>query len=178
MTETQASSIAKIINNMEMNLLKLVMYKNNFMEFNNTPFMKNILKTTLNKIEVLRLPDEFAFVNKEYAGTIADDDAPEYVKMVKEYYETFVLYTNPVYDKVRRTKYTTKKSVLYVDTDSNFLGLDKFIQWIGNEMNVDLETDIEFNFKTVSLYTMVLSMAVAKCFGTFTKSLNIEVRFT
>ena len=177
MTEAQASSIAKIINNMEMNLLKLVMYKNNFMEFNNTPFMKNLLKTTLNKIEVLRLPDEFAFVNKEYAGTIAADDAPEYVKMVKEYYETFVLYTNPVYDKVRRTKYTTKKSVLYVDTDSNFLGLDKFIQWIGNEMNVDLETDIEFNFKTVSLYTMVLSMAVAKCFGTFTKSLNIDPKY-
>ena len=176
-TEDESEIVAGTLNNLDMNLLKLIMYKNNFMLFNNTNFMKKLLRTTLNKIEVLRLPEEFAFADKEYTGTVADDDALEYVKLVKDYYETFVLYTKPIYDKVRRTKYTTKKSVLYIDTDSNFLGLDKFIQWIGNEMQVDLDTDIEFNFKAVSIYTMILSMSVAKCFEAFTKSLNIEPRY-
>lgn len=195
-TTTEGKWIISILEAMTDDELKLVYYKNNLDDFNKTPVMRDILRKLFDGIDTLTLGDLFAFEAPEKTGTICDPETLTRMKILIAYYRAMVVYPFPVYDRVRRTKYTQKKAILYIDTDSNFISLSKFVRFINHEIYNDayvpavtrLNTPEDafkvfygkdspydkMKLKIVSVYTMILSDVVAYNFEKFTDSLNIE----
>lgn len=173
LTDDEMATLYNILSNLEPDALKLVMYKNNIEDFNNTNFMKYLYEKIFSEIQYLTIPQMWAFDNTEKSGTVAAPDAKKDVEYLLEVYDIFVHYNHPIFDRVRRCKYTEKHAVLYTDTDSDFVGLDEFISWSGKLMNTDPDKDSAFLFKSMSIFTMVLSNTIRLNYETFYESLNI-----
>lgn len=173
-TDEDALCVAKIISHMDYNCLKMLYYKNNIEAFNRTPVMRKLIKELFDKIEVLTLGDPYAFTNPEGTGTVLKEGAYDTFRDFMVAYQVMVQYNYPTYDSVRRTRYTDKKAVLYIDTDSNFIGLDPFIRYVINDLYHNQYDDYNtMRFKIASVYTMVLSDVVARNFVHFYKMRNI-----
>mgnify|MGYP004459984643 CR=1 FL=1 len=169
----KSAIILRMIERLEPDALKMLMFKNNVHEFNNTEFMRKFYMSLYGKIDSLSVPELYAFEKQEKTGTVADPSAKDDVKYLFEIYDVFVHYNHPIFDRVRRCRYTDKHSVLYIDTDSNFLGLDEFVQWSAQLMNADGIHDMKFIFKSVSVFTMVLSHVIKTNYMSFYQSLNM-----
>lgn len=155
--------------------LKMLYYKNNIHEFNRTKIMRKVIRDLFDSIDRLTLGDPYAFENPEKTGTRLKEGAYDKFKDFMIAYQVMVQYNYPIYDCVRRTRYTDKKAVLYIDTDSNFIGLDPFVRFIRDEIyNNDYGHYDNFIFKVSSVYTMVLSDVVARNFVHFYKMRNIS----
>lgn len=173
-TNDQALHLAKIITGLHPDCLKMVYYKNNIEAFNSTPVMKRIVRELFDRVQVLTLGDRYAFENPEKTGTICTIDAYDKFRDMLDAYRVMVQYNYPTYDCVRRTRYTNKKAVLYIDTDSNFIGLDPFVRYIRDDVYGRVDGDPNnFVFKICSVYTMLLSDVVARNFVYFYKMRNI-----
>ena len=179
MTEEQSLYIVEYLRNLSPNQKKLLYYKNNFLKFNELPFMVDKLQEVMNNIQILKLGELYAFdpACAEKTGTVATDKAPSLITELLDIYDKFVLVTHPVFDRARRTQYTTKKSVLYIDTDSNFIGLDRFITQFSNLTRDKFNNRADFIFKSASIMTMILSFVVKRNFEDFTDSLNITLEY-
>ena len=173
LSSEEMESIFDILTNMNSDALKMVMYKNNLEDFNNTEFMKYYYTKIFNEVEKLTIPEMWAFDNTEKSGTVASPEAKDDIKYLFFIYDVFVHYNHPIFDKVRRCKYTDKHAVLYIDTDSNFIGLDEFITWSANLMGTDPIKDTTFIFKAESIFTMILSYVIKMNYVSFYQSLNI-----
>ena len=173
LTDKEMQIIYSILSNMNNDVLKMVMYKNNLRDFNNTDFIKSLYTKIFEEIEQLTIPELWAFDNQEKSNTIAAPEAKTDILYLFELYDVFVHYKHPIFDKVRRCKYTDKHAVLYIDTDSNFLGLDEFVSWSAELMHTNSIQDTQFLFKSVSVFTMVLSHVIKTNYKSFYESLNI-----
>lgn len=174
-TMEQANLVASIVSNLDRNCIKLIYYKNNLKAFNRTPYVRNLIREVFDNIDVLTLADRYAFENAEKTNSVYSDSAPSLFEELLVAYRVFVMYNWPIYDRVRRTRYTDKKAVLYIDTDSNFLGLDPYIKYVLNDIYHGQYEDYDnMRFKIASVYIMILSDLVARNFKKFTASLNID----
>lgn len=109
----------QIISNCTKEELALLYYKNNLMEFNELPFIRAKLNYIVEHTEELKSPDNIKDL---------PNDVQKMINEIMDFYMVFVAYTHPVFDRVRRAMFTNKKAVLYVDTDSNFLGLSPLVR--------------------------------------------------
>lgn len=173
LTGDEMQTVMDILTHLHPDALKMVMYKNNLAEFNDTDFMRFHYTKIFNEIDRLTVPEMWAFDKAEETDTVAAPEAKNDIAYLFVIYDVFVHYNHPIFDKVRRCKYTDKHSVLYIDTDSNFLGLDEFISWSAKLMNTNHITDSIFIFKSVSVFTMVLSHVIKANYVSFYESLNI-----
>lgn len=139
-----------MVKNMEYGQKVLLYYKNNLYEFSRLPFIMNKLRYIITNLDELKAP------NKKL---IKDDKILTYIDEIWNFYEKFVLYDYPIYDRVRKAMYTDRNSVLYVDTDSNFLGLARWVNFLKDEvmMGNPGKIESEFNFIAVNLLAIFLS---------------------
>ncbi len=165
----QYDTIKQMLNNMNQNQLTLLYYKNNLYEFCRTPMMRSKLIDLHHMVESLTSPDI----------TQLSSDAVNLVEFIWKMLRTFVIYDYPIYDRVRKNKYTYKKSVAYQDTDSNFIVLSTWVHFIMEEvMPADVPSDSDelesMIFKIVNIFTIFVTRVVSASFNAFTKSLNID----
>lgn len=175
MTDSDAEFLVRMILSCDNDCRKLLYYKNNIEAFLNLPFVKTHAECMLNEITVLRLGEISAFdtMGESWNSTVATSDAKQLVTEFIDMSNIFVLYKHQIFDRVRRTRYTNKKSVLYIDTDSNFLSLDKFVRY-SLTLNANGKEHEDYRFKTVSIFTMMMSTIVGLTYEDFTRSLNID----
>ena len=177
-TKYDADLISGIVLNLDRNCIKLLYYKNNLKAFNDTPYMRNLIRELFDNIDELTLGDEYAFVDAEATNSKYTKDAPLLFNTLKNAYRVMVQYNWPIYDKVRRTRYTDKKAVLYIDTDSNFLGLDPLVRFVCQDIYNNQYADYNnMRFKAVSVFTMILMDVVTRNYVKFTESLNIAPEY-
>ena len=175
MTTNESMWIIAMLNDMNDDMLKLVYYKNNLDALNDTDTLRHVLKDLFDGIDVLTLGDFKAFQDPEGTGTVIKPGAREQMLLLLDYYRALVVYPFPVYDRVRRTKYENKKAILYIDTDSNFISLNRYVRFVRDAIyDNDILDYNTFKFKVVSVFTIVLSDVVAYNFEKFTESLNID----
>lgn len=175
MTKRDADLLIRLLLSCNEEELKLIYYKNNVEEFLNIPFVRQHAIYMFDEITVLRLGELSAFdtMGESWNSTVATENAKalteEFINMAR----VIVEYKHQIFDRVRRTKYTNKKSVLYIDTDSNFLSLDKFVRY---SLSLDARgKDTEdYRFKAVSIFTIMMSTVVTDTYESFTDSLNID----
>lgn len=180
-TTQEAKQISAMLMNADKNLLKLLFYKNNIGSFNRTGYMRNLIRSLFDGIDTLTLGDKYAFEDMNGTGSLYSPESPQRFYKLIEAYQVLVQYNHPTYDRVRRTRYTDKKGVLYIDTDSNFLSLDPFVRYILNDVYSDRTFVSEEKASKVMaismVYTMVLSDVVERNFVKFTESLNIPPEY-
>ena len=174
-TEDEAMIISRIIASADEDCLKLMYYKNNLFEFLNIPFCQSINTELLNSISILRNGDidTFDFMGEEWCDTVAREDSKSILLEIIKMLKVFVLYKHQIFDRVRRTRYTNKSAVLYIDTDSNFISVVKYIMYAYSLKNANTENKDEFTFKSVNIFTMILTMSIAEAFESFTEARQI-----
>ena len=161
-------TLLQIISNLTSYEKILLFYKNNLYEFCDTPVMKEALIKIHTIVDNLLVPDVSQL----------SDDAKQLVDFIWNMMYAFVIFDHPVYDKVRKNKYTYKKSVAYQDTDSNFLVLGPWVNYIKSiipdQVPKDKNNLQNFDFKVVNLMTIFVTRVVSCSFACLCNSMNID----
>lgn len=158
--------------------LCILYFKNNLMEFSKTPIIREKLKYIMSNINQLRSPEIGRFVNSSDPETNIDPEVFDAINELEKFYETFVMYTEPMFDRVRKTMFTDRDKVLYTDTDSTFLALNEWVTFIktdilGNHYPIE---EMEMNFVAVNVITYILGFVIAR--GLLDMGLNMNITET
>lgn len=176
-THDEAETIIRCINELNDEEVQLAYYKNNIRAFHRVPYVKDLLQRIFDSIEHLQLGDLSAFDNPEKFNTVAEPGAKEMIEELIHLYDIFVLDTHQIFDRVRRTKYTPKKSVMYIDTDSNFVALEEFVEYFIETIPDKFNDRQSFIFKCTSILTMVVTHVIAATYKEFAASMNISPEY-
>jgi hypothetical protein len=176
-TETEAKYIVDCVTSLTRDELKLIYYKNNLREFNDTEYIHNLLQEIFDAIEHIQLGELSAFDEPDKFNTVCQPNAKELVEKLIHLYDIFVLDTHQIFDRVRRTKYTPKKSVMYIDTDSNFVALEEFVDYFMKTINDKYNNMESFIFKCTSILTMIVSHVVSLTYTEFAKSMSMNMDY-
>ena len=151
--------------------LFLLYYRNNFMEFNRLKPIRDRIVSLITKIPELKLP-EIKDIAKRYGEDVANE-----VNELWALYEMCVYNCHPIYDNVRKMAYGTRKAVLYIDTDSNFISLARWVKQIQNEFmggQFPQKDFREYVFVASNILTLFLSEVVDKNLKDFARRCNIK----
>lgn len=171
MTNKMKENLFDVIVNLGADIKVLVYFKNNLYAFLRIPVIIDRFTYIVQNIGILRVPDIRKIENPEIADLLTE---------LWEAISIYVYYNHPTYDRIRKTLYTDKKSVFYIDTDSNFLGLNEFVQFTKNDV-LDRrwyglsEKDIEF--ATVNIITIFLSYVVRENLYTMGRQMQVPEEF-
>jgi hypothetical protein len=162
-----SQSVWAIINRQPDDVKLLLYYKNNFFKFNRVPAIKQKIMYIMENIDELKLPD----IEK-----IPDEKVREEVRDLWRFYDVFVFYNHPIYDSVRKMAYGTREAVLYIDTDSNFIALNRWVQQIQHEFFEDKyrQDYKEFTFICANIITIFLSIVVDRNLKMLAKNCHIS----
>lgn len=171
--EEREKTILKMLTNFNKNLLKLVYFKNNFFKFNLIPFIENKLIFIMNNVNIL-MTGEITGIENETVRKVVED--------LWKFYEMFVFYNHPTFDRVRKGKYLNRKAVLYIDTDSNMIGLNNWVRFISNKIipkctNIKMNKD-EIEYTSSNIMTIYLSNVVASVLQTMCDNMNISREYS
>ncbi len=183
-----------------------IFYKNNIIEF--TRRHKNILKlydelfSSVRNLDYIKTADEIPsefhdkfsstpdnkkvksynnFVNNQY---FMDPNSPpdtikEILEKLNKYYMTYVYMPYMSFDRIHRLKYFQRKTVCIVDTDSNILALDQWVDFCRNEVLQGMYgRDDEHNkFIIINTLTYFITSAVSDILDQYGKHSNIPEEF-
>lgn len=159
--------VDNILSNCSNEDLNRIYYKNNIEGFFKNTKIRNLYKKAINETDIYVNPDE--------------DKTPQYLKDYLEelwsYTEEYVLYRHEYVDRVYRTKYKKRKRVLVIDTDSNMVYLNPWINF--TTKNILEEKDLDRNYEDlrhVIIYTMcyLLSKMIRTMLSMYLKHCNVE----
>ena len=163
-------SLEGIIENLSYGEKILLYYKNNLYEFSLLPFIKEKLKFIMSNLPELKKPEK---------SVIKDQMIVDMIDEVWNFYEVFVLYNHPIFDRVRKAMFTDRKNVLYVDTDSNFIGLNEWVMFAKDKIleNEYKQDEREMNFIIVNLMTIFLAEVIDRGLHTLCKHMNVKKEY-
>ena len=166
------SNLYEIFKNMSVDELIMMYYKNNFLEFSRLNFMKEKIKNLILMNGPLAFCEDYAF---------KDNTCIELLEDIWSFYELFVLYDYPIYDRIRKAMYIDKTCSLYTDTDSVFVSLDRAVKYIKNEVFACVSesgmNDQNFTFTAANVILAIVNRMIAHSMQTLCRSLNITPEF-
>lgn len=159
-----------MINRQPDDIKLLLYYKNNFLEFNRIPCIKEKIKFFMSRIDELKLPS---------LEKIKDEEARKEVADLWNFYDVFVFYNHPIYDSVRKMAYGTREAVLYIDTDSNFVALNRWVQQIRHEIMEDQypQDPKEMVFICANIITIFLTTVVDRNLKVYARNCNVSEKW-
>lgn len=170
-------SLDGVLSSCNMDELTILYYKNNFMEFNKHPIIRSKLKHIMLNIEQLRSPELEYLINPKDDKVIPlDEHIFEEINQLEKFYETFVMYTEPMFDRVRKSMFSDRDKVLYTDTDSTFLALNEWVTYIKTSVleNCYPVEEMEMNFIAVNVLTYILGFVIKD--GLYKLGINSNIR--
>lgn len=150
--------------------LNRIYFKNNLFEFSYLPKMRNKLSTIMEKVKEFKDPNK---VPKEIKSNIED---------LWDYYREFVFYNYPAFNRIQRLKNDKRKTVVVVDTDSNMLNLNPWVQFMyrfiikPNDILATRNED-ELMYVSVNIMCYVLTNMITEVLWKYTKKSNIPKDF-
>ena len=172
LTDAQLAAIDEMFASMGTNEAIMVYYKNNFMEFNRLPFI-------LKKFQyIIEHNGSLPFCQRK----LLNQSDPMILQMVDEiwkFYQIFVLYDYPVHDRLRKAMYIPKSRCLYTDTDSVFISMSHFVNYIrrdvcNNRIPEIYESYQDLRFTAVNLVLIFLNDVIQKALNGLCSSTNVE----
>ena len=162
-SEMMEKEIDIMVNQADTYTKKLMYYKTNLMGIATIPYFKNIIHDFVEKSNTLLEPD----ITK-----IQSEEAKALIELFWDYLQTYVIYEYPIYDRVRRNKYEMKKAVLYEDTDSNFLSLNRWVRFVQGMFGGSKDEGLRYTI--VNTFGIILGRNVALTCKVLTDSMNIQ----
>lgn len=147
-------------------LVTMIFYKNNLIEFCRNSSIMAILKIILTENGPIMTPSE---------SSLKDDSMVKLTQYLWSELEKFVFYNHPIFDRVRKAMYQDKTRSLYTDTDSVFISLDHLVQFCQCEVLMGKsEMDEDTLSFSVANYMMIfVNYVVDKVLKTLCYSCNI-----
>lgn len=163
--------------------LLLMYFKNNLMEFSRLDFIKDKIRLLILENGVLNFCE-----NESYGSgnTPEEKDATRpgilaIVDDIWDMYRTFVLYDHPIFDRLQKAMYLDKTKSLYTDTDSVFISLDEFMQFIMHEVFSSPEdanlNEEDLNLTAANVTLTFVNRMIAAAMATLCKSTNITPEY-
>lgn len=171
MSDSCVSNITDVILGLSAEVKCLLYFKNNLYEFLKIPVITDKLAYVIQNMGVLMAP--------EY-GKIPNEECVPLVKELWELLNVYVYYSHPIYDRIRKTKYTSKKAVFYIDTDSNFIALNPFVTFALDEVlqgKLHGMTRRDFEYTTCNLITIFLNHVVEENLFTMARKMRVPEEF-
>lgn len=165
-TNDDIHSLNEFIYSLTQEEVNRIYYKNNLYEFSMHPEILALLTN------IVRYTDEFKDPNE------IPESSEEYLNKLWKYYKTFVLYNHSPINRIQRLKNDVRKTVLTIDTDSNFLYLDPWVKFMYNNVIRDdyrCEDKDEDTLKFISVNTLafVITNMMKEVLGNYTATSNI-----
>jgi len=108
-----------------------IYFKNNLYEFSSLRKINNMLTSVMLKVDEFKNPSKVPDIIKSD------------LKELWDYYGQFVFYNHFAFDRIQRLKNDVRKSVLVIDTDSNFIHLNPW--FIAIQSNIVMNNTKLFN---------------------------------
>lgn len=147
-----------------------IYYKNNIFEFSKHPEIISIL------VNIVRHTKEFKDPNE------TPESSKEYLELLWKYYKQFVLYNYSPINRVQRLKNDKRRCVITIDTDSNFLNLHPWVEFMrDNVINPDYKNDgrdkNELKFIAVNTMAYCITNMMKEVLGRYCKDAHIPEDF-
>lgn len=162
--ETHKAIMEEILRNCTEEQLTRLYYKNNLYAFFDTPLIHGL-------IEDIFL-DDTPFLNP--------NDIPESIKprinLIWDYCNEFVFWNHFWTERVRRLSTQTRECVIGVDTDSNMVHLQPFVDYMANmfwEKAASTNTDDDLIFKSANIATVLLTFMIRGALNVHTDACNV-----
>lgn len=112
--------IGTILSGFPEELVTLIYYKNNLIQFCRNDKIKTIVRQILDENGPIMLP---------YINDLKNEELQKLATIMWNDLETFVFYNYPTFDRIRKAAYQDKSRCLYTDTDSVFISLDHLVDY-------------------------------------------------
>ena len=95
------------------------------------------------------------------------------------FYDVFVFSNHPIYDAIRKMAYGTREAVLYIDTDSNFIALNRWVEQIRHEFFEDQyrQDPKEMIFICANIITIFLTNVVDRNLKMFARNSGVSEKW-
>lgn len=167
-----AETLFDIFNKMSTDELLMMYYKNNMLEFSRLPFMKDKIRALILANGKLSFCEDYSYKDEECLKMLYD---------IWSFYEFFVLYNYPIFDRIQKAMYLDKTRSLYTDTDSVFISLDAVVKFIQNEVFTSAEeanmSDQDLRFTAANFTLSIANRMIAAALQTLCKSINITPEY-
>jgi DNA polymerase family B len=158
-TQFEVNMVAEVIRGMEQSEVDRIYYKNNLYEFFENSAVQELLGGVVDK----------GFLNPE--------DPPEGVKEPIEtlwgWLNDWVLYNHLNFYRFQNANEKMRKTVLVVDTDSNFLMLDPFYKYFKSKFPEQVDRTDESRVSVVNVATYFLAEVIKNVYWKMTTELNV-----
>ena len=148
------------------NMLNRIYYKNNLYEFSKHPEILELLENIVLNTEEFKDPNKLP------------EQIVPYLNKLWEYYNEFVLYNHFAFNRIQRLKNDKRKSVLTIDTDSNMINLNPWVEFMTDYIikpNDELSHRDSDQLRFISINTMafVITNMIGTVLGKYTKDAYI-----
>ena len=124
---------------------KILFYSSNLFEFISIPSIDKLIKT-----KILYATKSFKDPNN------VPEEIQDSLDKLWNYLHYWVVYNHPTYNRINRLKFQTRKCVLGIDTDSNFVGIARFVKTMMESVDLTKAVCEDIN---QMLYIIVNTMA-------------------
>lgn len=164
--DSNISILNDFISTLSQSQINRIYYKNNIFEFSKHQEIISIL------VNIVRHTDEFKDPNNVPASS------KEYLELLWKYYEQFVLYNYSPINRTQRLKNDKRRCVITIDTDSNFLNLHPWVEFMrDNVINPDYRNESRdknaLKFISVNTMAYVITNMMKVVLNRYTKDANI-----
>lgn len=160
-------SVFNILSSCSQEELNKIYYKSNIYDFFDIPLIHDKLAKILGKVKTFVNPND---VPKNIQNEIED---------LWSYVEEFVMYKHFAYNRISRLKFEPRKSVVVVDTDSNMLNLDPWVNFIAKNFyskepeTIGDKTEEEALYASINVMSYFITQMVNRILEVYTKRSNI-----
>lgn len=156
-------SLETIIGRMGKTEKHLLFYKNNLLKFNDNPIIREKYVYIYDNINVL-LDGKVERIEDEKIQNMVND--------LWDLYNVFVFYDYQIFDRVRKSMYVDKTSVVYSDTDSVFNGVNKYVEFMKDIGKASNKTTQELETTIVNVLIIFMERMINNTLFTLAKSMN------
>lgn len=162
--------LEQYISSMSQKEINRIYYKNNLYEFSKHPHILSILDDILERTSTFRDPNE------------TPKESEESLKLLWDYYKEFVFYNHSPINRIQRLKNDKRKCVITIDTDSNFLNLHPWVEFVEeyvvSESDTLLDRDKnEQTFVIINTMAYIITNMMKEVLWRYTKDANIPKDF-
>jgi hypothetical protein len=150
--------------------LNRIYFKNNIFGFSKISKIRNKLTDIIMRTESFKDPNK---VPENIVNSMDD---------LWDYYKEFVLYNYPAFNRIQRLKTEKRKRVVTVDTDSNMINLNPWVEFLyyyiisDNDVLLSRNPD-ELRYISINIMCYVLTHMITEVLWKYTKTSNILKEF-